>query len=110
MYGGYYFESTNPNPTTKSITFNDTYIYTAPSSTSSVDLASSAGGTWTRVPDGPGARAYHAMAVLTGGLSDRVVVYGGVDVDNNAINDVYVYERSVSSIQKAHGQIRRWAQ
>ena len=95
MYGGYYFESTNPTPN-NSIMFNDTYIYTAPlstSSTTSVDLASSAGGTWTRVADGPGARAYHAMAVLTGGLSDRVVVYGGVDVDNNALNDVYVYER-----------------
>jgi N-acetylneuraminic acid mutarotase len=89
IHGGYAEWSTT---VINSITFNDTYIYTAPSSTSST-LASSAGGTWIRVADGPVARAYHAMAMLTGGLSDRVVVYGGMDMDNNALNDVYVYDR-----------------
>ena len=71
--------------------FNDTYIYTPSSFTSSNGKEVNTGeGTWTKVTDGPSARVAHAMASLSGG---RVLMYGGYDV--NFLNDAWVIESPV---------------
>ena len=42
----------------------------------------------------PPARTYHAMAPLSGG---RGLMYGGVDDNNNALNDTWIYTPSSTS-------------
>jgi N-acetylneuraminic acid mutarotase len=75
--------------------FNDTYIYTPSSFTSSngKGVTSAGAGTWTKVADGPGARHAHAMAPLSNG---RVLMYGGGKMVNETyqiteiLNDAYI--------------------
>ena len=86
--------------------FNDTYIYTPSSYTSSNGKGVTSGeGSWTKVADGPGARQAHAMAPLSNG---RVLMYGGGKMVNETyqiteiLNDAYIY--TLSSLSLSNGQ------
>ena len=75
MYGGSAGDDRN---------FNDAYIF----SLSTNEKTGEETGTWTKVPDGPSARIYHAMSSLENG---KVLVYGGIDDKNNLLNDAYIF-------------------
>ena len=79
--------------------FNDTWIYTSPSSslTSSDGKGGggtgsgskgAGGGTWTQVADGPGYRDGHAMVAISDG---RVLMYGGETHLVPVSKDTFIY-------------------
>ena len=89
--------------------FNDTYIYTPSSFTSSngKGVTAAGEGTWTKVADGPDARQSHAMASLSD--DGRVLMYGGSKIVNETyqitviLNDTYIYTPSSFTLSNGKG-------
>ena len=63
--------------------------------------AAAPGGTWKPTTIGPGARNSHAMATLG---NDRVLMFGGDNVNNNVLNDAWVFELSPYSLNNENGK------
>ena len=55
---------------------------------------------WTEVADGPSGRSGHAMAPLSD--DGRVLMYGGLDENDNLLNDTYIY--TPSSFTSSNGK------